>query len=218
MLKHLKLSGLRLNSAQLIVFTRMNKAKSWQGILLAAGQGRRFDASGNLNKLLQRLPSGMTVAGSSAKNMLSVLPGTLAVISANGDSLAQLLELTGCDISICIDAQNGLASSLVHALQHSPNDCAGWVIALADMPYVQTESIAAIVQALDNGAGIVVPTYLGKRGNPVGFSRQYLPQLLALTGDQGARSLLKIFHVSEVAVNDAGILKDIDVPEDLVLS
>ena len=195
----------------------MNNAKSWQGILLAAGSGKRFDASGSRNKLMQLLPSGMTVAGSSAKNILSVLPGTLAVISAKGNLLAELLTSAGCEITICPDAQNGLASSLVHALQHASVDSAGWVIALADMPFVQVESVAAIVQALNSGAGITVPTYQGKRGNPVGFSRQYLPQLLALTGDQGARSLLKTFPVTEVAVNDAGILKDIDVPEDLAL-
>lgn len=195
----------------------MNNAKFWQGILLAAGKGERFDASGNLNKLLQLLPSGMTVAGGSAKNLLSALPTTLAVISIDGNSLAALLQSAGCEITICPDAQNGLANSLVHALQHVANDSAGWVIALADMPFVQTESIAAIVQALNNGAGIAVPTYQGKRGNPVGFSRQYLPQLLALKGDQGARSLLKVFPVTEVVVNDDGILKDIDVPEDLVL-
>jgi molybdenum cofactor cytidylyltransferase len=193
----------------------MNRAKSWQGILLAAGMGKRFDPSGSLNKLLQLLPSGMAVAGSSAKNMLSVLPTTLAVISANDTKLASLLELNGCEITICPDAQNGLASSLVHALRHSPVDCSGWIIALADMPFVQAASIAAIVQALDNGAGIAVPTYQGKRGNPVGFSRQYLPQLLALTGDQGARSLLKIYPVTGVAVSDAGIFRDIDLPEDL---
>ena len=194
----------------------MKRTQSLQGILLAAGKGRRFDASGNLNKLLQHLPSGMTVAGSSAKNMLSVLPDTLAVISANDNSLGTLLELAGCDVTICPDAQNGLASSLVHALQQSPDDCAGWVIALADMPFVQAESIAAIVQAMSDGADIAVPVYQGKRGNPVGFSRLYLSQLLALSGDQGARSLLKTFPLTEVAVNDAGILQDIDVPQDLI--
>jgi molybdenum cofactor cytidylyltransferase len=196
----------------------MKSAQPWQGILLAAGKGKRFDASGNLNKLLQLLPSGLTLAGSSAKNMLSVLPGTLAVISANGNSLAALLQTAGCEITICPDAQNGLSSSLVHGLQHSPYDCAGWVIALADMPFVRADSIAAIVKALSDGADIAVPTYQGRRGNPVGFSRLYLPQLLALTGDQGARSLLKIYPVTEVAVNDAGILRDIDLAEDLVLS
>ena len=194
----------------------MHIVKSWQGILLAAGQGKRFDASGRLNKLLQPLPSDLTVAGSSAINMLSVLPATIAVVSPNTESLAAVLKSAGCELTVCFDAQNGLANSLVHALQHSSPDCSGWVIALADMPFVQPDTMAVIVQTLNSGAGIVVPTFLGKRGNPVGFSRQYLPQLLALTGDQGARSLLKAFPVTEVAVNDAGILKDIDVPADLL--
>jgi molybdenum cofactor cytidylyltransferase len=195
--------------------TQTQNVKAWQGILLAAGKGKRFDASGNLNKLMQLLPSGKTVAGTSASNLCLVLPATIAVISDARNSLAALLELAGCEITFCPDAQNGLANSLVHALQHSPDDCPGWIIALADMPFVQPASIVAIVQALNNGAGIAVPTFQGMRGNPVGFSSRYLPQLLALTGDQGARSLLKTFPVTEVAVDDMGILKDIDVPHDL---
>jgi molybdenum cofactor cytidylyltransferase len=194
----------------------MNKAKPWRGILLAAGRGRRFDSSGTRNKLLQLLPSGLTVAETSAKNLLKMLPDTLAVVSAQAESLTSILTLAGCDMTVCASAHDGLASSLVHALQQAPGGIAGWVIALADMPFVQAESIAAIVRALDEGGGIVVPTYQGKRGNPVGFSCHYLPQLLALSGDQGARDLLKIYPVTEVAVDDVGILRDIDVPQDLL--
>lgn len=198
----------------------MKNAYSWRGILLAAGKGKRFDASGARNKLLQLLPSGCTVAQASAKNLLTVLPDTLAVVSGQADALASILTVAGCDITICADAGNGLASSLEHALkcelQRAPDDSAGWIIALADMPFVQSDTIAAMVQALDCGAGIVVPTYQGRRGNPVGFARSYLPQLLLLSGDQGARDLLKTCPVTEVAVDDSGILRDIDVPYDLV--
>jgi molybdenum cofactor cytidylyltransferase len=193
----------------------MKNARAWQGILLAAGKGARFDASGARNKLLQALPSGSTVAVSSAQTLLSVLPSTLAVISPSNDALVSLLYLVGCATTICQNAHEGMASSLVHALKHAPDDCPGWIIALADMPYVQASTIAALVQALQEGAGIVAPTYLGRRGNPVGFSRDYLPQLLALKGDKGARDLLKALDVKELAVDDAGILQDIDVPQDL---
>lgn len=196
----------------------MKNAHLWHGILLAAGRGRRFDASGERNKLMQVLPSGMTVAASSAKNLLAILPAATAVIPPHNEALSSLLNAAGCDITPCNDAQNGLAHSLVHALQQTSEHCPGWVIALADMPFVASESIAAVVQALENGADIVVPTYQGKRGNPVGFSRKYLPQLLALTGDQGARNLLNAYPVIEVPVNDIGILKDIDVPHDLPAS
>jgi molybdenum cofactor cytidylyltransferase len=57
--------------------------------------------------------------------------------------------------------------------------------------------------------------YRGQRGNPVGFSRDYLPQLLALEGDQGARGILKHAPVTELEVDDSGILQDVDTPADL---
>lgn len=193
----------------------MKNARSWHGILLAAGKGTRFDASGSRNKLLQALPSGATVALSSAQTLLSVLPASLAVVSPLNDVLVSRLNAAGCPTTICHDAHNGMASSLVHALKHCPDDCTGWIIALADMPYVQADTISALVQALEDGAGIVAPTYMGRRGNPVGFSRDYLPQLLALKGDKGARDLLKQLRVTEIEVDDVGILQDIDVPKDL---
>jgi molybdenum cofactor cytidylyltransferase len=200
----------------------MGANKLWCGILLAAGSGRRFDASGQRNKLMQTLPSGITVATSSARHLLSVLPHSLAVVATHTPELAVLLAESGCDICHCPPADSGepegMANSLLYGLKHAPADCAGWIIALADMPYVKAESIAALVRAMQNGAGIAVPVYQGRRGNPVGFSRAYLPQLLALSGDQGARSLLKIYPVTEVEVDDAGIFQDIDLPQDLIAS
>jgi molybdenum cofactor cytidylyltransferase len=201
----------------------MSASPYWCGILLAAGKGRRFDASGVRNKLLQPLPSGMAVAAASAQNLCSALPRSLAVLSARtpakSDELAAVLAKAGCELSVCaavaLDVPDGMARSLVHGLRQAPDDCAGWIIALADMPYVQPASMLALVQALRDGAGIAVPVHQGRRGNPVGFSRKYLPQLLTLTGDQGARALLKIYPVTEVLVDDPGIFRDIDLPQDL---
>jgi molybdenum cofactor cytidylyltransferase len=194
-------------------------APYWCGILLAAGKGRRFDASGVRNKLLQPLPSGLAVAAASAQNLCSALPRSLAVVSTRNPELADALIKAGCEISVCapvtVEGADGMARSLVHGLRHAPDDCAGWIIALADMPYVQPASMLALVQALRDGAGIAVPVHQGRRGNPVGFAREYLPQLLALTGDQGARGLLKTYPVTEVIVDDPGIFRDIDLPQDL---
>jgi molybdenum cofactor cytidylyltransferase len=190
----------------------------WQGILLAAGKGLRFDVSGERNKLLQLLPSGLSVARSSATHLCKVLPNSLAVVSETASLLDTELRAGGCRITYCADARDGMASSLLQGLRNSTLECKGWVIALADMPFVKPENISAVVSALQQGAGIVVPVFQGRRGNPVGFSRQYLPQLLALKGDQGARALLKMYPVTEVAVDDPGILRDIDLPDDLPLS
>ncbi|MES2072742.1 MAG: nucleotidyltransferase family protein [Pseudomonadota bacterium] len=192
----------------------MTESATWMGILLAAGKGLRFDASGRQNKLMQPLPSGDTVAVASAKKLLSALPQLLAVTKPGDAALAAALQAAGCQVQTCADAGQGMASSLVYGVRQA-SDCAGWIIALGDMPYVQTATLQALLQALREGAGIVVPVSQGRRGNPVGFSRAYLPQLLALSGDQGARSLLAMYPVTEVVVDDAGIHRDIDLQSDL---
>jgi molybdenum cofactor cytidylyltransferase len=80
---------------------------------------------------------------------------------------------------------------------------------------VQATTIVQLVDAIRGGADIAVPVYQGRRGNPVAFSRIHLQRLLQLSGDQGARKLLREFPVCEIAVDDAGILYDVDSPEDL---
>lgn len=194
-------------------------AQDWRGLLLAAGKGSRFDPAGNQNKLLQITANGQLVAENSARNLLAVLPDSLAILSTTSsidtlELLSSTLQKTGCMLTVCSNAEQGMAASLVHGLQQSA-DYAGWIIALADMPYVKPDSIKKLLHTMQAGADIGVLVYQGQRGNPVGFSRKYLDQLLALSGDQGARKLLQQYLVTEIAVDDPGILHDIDVPEDL---
>ena len=185
------------------------------GILLAAGRGRRFDPSGAQNKLLQLLPGGDAVVVASARHLLAVMPRVIAVVSPQGAAVAQALRALGCEVTVCADADSGMAASLVHALRHSLPGAASWVVALGDMPYVQPATIDALCAALADGAAIAAPVCAGRRGNPVAFGQVYLPALLALEGDQGARALLMRERVTEVAVNDTGIFADIDLASDL---
>lgn len=187
------------------------------GILLAAGKGTRFDPTGAKNKLLQPLPAGDIVVRAAAKNLRAAVPAVLAVVRPGTNELASQLRSLGCEVTECPTAEHGMAESLVHALSRA-RDAAGWVVALGDMPYVQPATIAALIEAIGSGADIAVPIVQGQRGNPVAFSPRHLPRLLQLRGDQGARSLLKAFPVTEVAVEDAGILRDIDAAADLAQS
>lgn len=195
------------------------------GILLAAGRGRRFDPLGQRNKLLQLL-GGEAVVVHSARHMLAALPRVVAVVRAGDDAVAARLAALGCEVTVCTDADSGMAASLVHGLRHA-QAAYGWVVALGDMPRVRPATIAALALAVEEGAGIAVPVHQAgdgkgdgeqrgnQRGNPVAFGRQHLPQLLALTGDQGARGIVRDNIVNEVAVDDPGILLDIDTPPDL---
>jgi molybdenum cofactor cytidylyltransferase len=184
------------------------------GILLAAGRGKRFDPSGVQNKLLQTLADGEIVVAASARNMLAVLPRVLAVVRPGDDKVAALLGKLGCEVRVCADADLGMAESLTTAIEYT-RGAEGWLVGLGDMPHVQPETMRGLVASIKRGAHIAAPVYEGRRGNPVAFSSYHLPLLLALDGDQGARAILKSHAVSEVIVDDVGVVRDIDTPGDL---
>ncbi|SFD81530.1 nucleotidyltransferase family protein [Massilia yuzhufengensis] len=184
------------------------------GILLAAGRGRRFDPEGVRNKLLQRLPGGELVVAASARRLLACTGRVVAVVPPDDGGVADILRALGCEVTMCMAADTGMGASLVHAVRHAlPAD--GWLVALGDMPFVRDATLAALRDAVLGGAGIAVPLHGGQRGNPVAFGSRHLDGLLALGGDQGARRLLREHPVTEVLVDDPGILRDIDLASDL---
>lgn len=187
----------------------------FKAILLAAGYGSRFDPLGVRNKLLQPLPDGCAVAVASAASLLAIMPQVLAVVRPEADQLRAELQAIGCEVVSCVHAADGMGATLAHAVQQSMH-AAGWVVALADMPYLKPATILALLDALRTGADIAAPVYHGRRGNPVAFSRIHLSELLQLSGDVGARRLLKDYPVQWVQVDDPGIHLDIDRPQDLL--
>jgi len=190
----------------------MNKPDFIQGILLAAGQGSRFGG----DKLLHRLPEGEGMALASARHLRQSLPSTLAVLRPDRGALRAELEEQGFRCVVALQAERGMGHSVAAGVAASA-DAVGWVVALADMPYVQPSTIAAIADALRAGHDLVAPIYQGRRGNPVGFSAKHREDLLALAGDAGARHLLQAHreHVHVIEVDDPGVIRDIDTPQDL---
>ncbi|MCA1326722.1 NTP transferase domain-containing protein [Herbaspirillum sp. alder98] len=182
------------------------------GLLLAAGRGSRFDNAES--KLIQ--PCGQhdaTVAELAAQALLPAIP-VVAIVAAAG-ALADSLRRLGCEVILTDPSgPREMSATLRQGVLHT-RDAPGWLVALADMPLVQPATIAAICAAMEAGADIAVPVSGSRRGHPVGFSARHRDALLALTGDQGARSILAAHAVTEVAVDDPGIFADIDTPADL---
>ncbi|EJL80709.1 putative MobA-like protein [Herbaspirillum sp. CF444] len=194
--------------------TLFPSSSSFRGLLLAAGKGSRFDAGGADNKLLARLPdTDDCVVEAAARRLLSVLP-VVAVVNDLPGEVGRRLAAIGCEVVECADAAEGMSASLMCGVRHA-RDVAGWIIALGDMPHVLASTHGGLLAALKDGVDIAVPAYLGQRGNPVAFSRRHLDALLQLSGDRGARELLKRFPVNDIPVNDPGIHRDIDTRDDL---
>jgi len=187
------------------------------GILLAAGQSARFGSQ----KLLQPLPeSQIPIAGQSARNLLEVLPNSIAVVRENDQELKSLLLETGISVVENPDAELGMGTSIRCAIESqsaSHPDVQAWVIALADMPFIPVPVIKQVIDALQCGALLVAPEYNKQRGHPVGFSYDLTNELLNLQGDIGAKPIIEK-HRSQLQLIEApnnGVLRDIDHSSDL---
>jgi molybdenum cofactor cytidylyltransferase len=192
-------------------------AANIRGILLAAGYSKRFGS----NKLLQALPAGSPQAGTpialaSARHFLDALPDSVAVVRPRAQKLARMLRDAGCNTVVCKNAGEGMGTSLAAGVRATP-DADGWIVGLADMPFIRPETIRTVAKALHDGASIAAPSFQGRRGHPVGFARRFYENLSSLHGDNGARQFLeehpewlKVFEV-----DDPGVVRDIDKPSDL---
>ncbi|MET0066401.1 MAG: nucleotidyltransferase family protein [Candidatus Thiodiazotropha sp.] len=182
------------------------------GVLLAAGRGERFGG----DKLMAHLPGGDRVGLAAARRLVQVLPGSVAVVRPQDRLLKQALR----DLPIrlvenpCADA--GMGGSLALGVAASA-DAAGWLIALGDMPWVELETLQALVQRLRAGASVVAPVHQGRRGHPVGFAGCWGEQLVGLSGEAGARHLLsaEAGRLDLMSTQDRGVLLDVDCVDDL---
>ena len=159
---------------------------------------------------------GEPIAVHSARNLLRALPGAVAVVRDERSALAKALSAEGLKIVECHDAEQGMGRTLAAGVK-ATGEANGWVVALADMPFIQPATIQNVAARLHAGAHIVAPRYRGERGHPVGLARRYREELEALQGDAGARAIVaKEKQVLEfIDVDDAGVTKDIDTPADL---
>lgn len=182
------------------------------GILLAAGRGTRFGGP----KLLSPLADGTPLGVAAARHLLAALPDSLVVVRSDDEILSTRLSVAGMRVIACEQADQGMGVSLSAGVAAS-SDARGWVIALADMPFIKPETIKSVVALLQDGAPLAAPSHDGQRGHPVGFGRALRDELLALRGDQGARDLLKRYasRLVLLPVDDPGILTDVDTLADI---
>jgi molybdenum cofactor cytidylyltransferase len=181
------------------------------GILLAAGAGARFGGG----KLLHPL-EGVAIGVQSVRNLMAAGLPVTAVVRPGSGALRALLEHAGCTVTECANAADGMGVSLAHAIAQT-REAAGWVVALADMPRIRPDTIRQVIDAVKAGALIAAPAYLGERGHPVGFSAALRSELISLSGDAGAREVIKRHHaeIQLIAADDPGVIFDIDRKEDI---
>jgi molybdenum cofactor cytidylyltransferase len=183
------------------------------GVLLAAGQSLRFGS----NKLLHPLDDNTPMLLVTATRLARALPDSVAVIQPDLETYTSELQKLGMRVVVNQQADEGMGRSIACGVGESP-DAGGWLIALADMPYIETGTIKVLADRLERTGGIVRPVYQQQAGHPVGFAGRYKDELMALRGDVGARSVIE-HHANALELlptDDAGVITDIDQVADLI--
>ncbi len=186
----------------------MAKLETSVAVLLAAGLSRRYGGAGKLVAELRGKPLALHAAGT-----IAALPFSrrLAVCRSGDDELAAMLDQLGFVVVRNPDPAQGMASSLALGVA-AAGEPEALVIALADMPLVTAAHLRMLVDRLALGSIVAsVARDSDAPTPPAAFSRPYLPDLLRLTGDKGARHLLQ---GADLVVAPEGTLADFDTPED----
>ena len=180
------------------------------GLLLAAGSATRFGS----DKLSHALPHGVPIAVQAARHLKAELAEVIAVI--RDAKLRALFEREGCSAVLCENAAEGMGASLACGARAAGRRD-GYIVALADMPFVRPSTIRAVRESLERGAAVTAPYWHARRGHPVGFAGSFYEELIALRGDEGARQILAANEkrLMKIPVGDPGVVRDIDTPDDL---
>jgi len=186
-------------------------------LLLAAGRSTRM---GQANKLLAEL-DGKPLVRHAAEAALGARVAKLLVVTGHEPERVRA-ALAGIEAEFVHnpDFGAGISSSLARGLAALTDaDLDGAIVLLGDMPRIGRGTIERLLAAFNplEGRAICVPTYRGKRGNPVLWARRFFAEMAELKGDVGARHLIGDHAdlVAEVAMPDEAILIDVDTPQAL---
>lgn len=188
-------------------------------ILLAAGTGSRFIAAGGEgNKLNAMLTE-------TAENAVTVFDATLRQTLASGlpvhvvtrpENRQVQASCARVGVPVTLTASLGTGESIAAGVRDTA-DWDGWLIHLADLPFVTPDIFIAVADTLRH-ALIVRPYWQNEPGHPVGFDRQMQEKLLQLHGDHGARDLIRSHDMLRLDFNNPAVIADIDLPEHLTHS
>src|SRR3954469_18478430 len=186
-------------------------------IVLAAGRSTRM---GGPNKLLADIAHRPLVRIAAEEALASRAKPVIVVTGHQREQVETALAGLPVQLVHNPDFADGLGTSVKAGIAAVPADVDGAIVCLGDMPQVDAGLIDRLIAAFDpdQGALVVMPTFEGKRGNPVLWSRRFFPDLMAIDGDVGARYLIGRYSeaVVEVPLEGKAALVDVDTPEALV--
>jgi molybdenum cofactor cytidylyltransferase len=163
--------------------------------------------------------AGVLLEGALAAAFAAPVRGVTVVTGVEAQAIAVAARAFDPRVRIvhAADHAEGMGASLRAGIASLHADTAGAFVFLGDMPRVPHGVLQSMAQAVRAGAAAAAPVFDGRRGNPVLLGASLFPQLLALTGDAGARGVLQSLgeRLALIESPDDGVLFDVDVPADL---
>lgn len=183
------------------------------GIILAAGESRRME----LPKALLRLGEKTFIEAHIQALRASKIGQVTVVLGYQYQEIVEKVDLGGVILAINEDYYKGQLSSLIKGIEAIRGDTDGIMISLVDHPPPGAHLVDTMVDEFyQKRKTIIIPTYKGRRGHPVVFSRYLLPEILSAPQDQGARAVVRAHpdQVFEIETDEEGVVTDIDTLED----
>jgi molybdenum cofactor cytidylyltransferase len=183
-------------------------------IVLAAGSSSRMGE----NKLLVPLSGRPLLEHVLANVRRSTAEDVVVVLGDSADRVRRSVSLDGARAIVNDAYSDGMSSSLRAGIGAADPRADAFLIVLADQPFVTPSTIDILLNRRQRSREkILIPTYRGRRGNPVLVDRSLSDEMRSITGDQGCRAIFghHADQILEVAVDDPGILIDLDTPEQL---
>jgi molybdenum cofactor cytidylyltransferase len=174
------------------------------GLILAAGEGTRF---GPEPKLLAELDGRPLLEHAVvAQCRVADLRRVVVVLGAHADAILPRVEFGRAEPVVCAQWAEGQAASLRFGLSHL-REAEKAIVTLGDEPLITSEVIARFLREPPGTRA----TYAGRPGHPVVLGREQIDALAGVTGDHGARDLLRGGRTIECGER----ARDVDTPEDL---
>jgi molybdenum cofactor cytidylyltransferase len=190
------------------------KGRNIAAVVLAAGRSTRMGA---VNKMLAEIGGKPLVRIATEQALASRAKPVIVVTGHERERVERALSGLPVRFVHNPDYAEGLAGSVKTGIGAVPAESDGAIVCLGDMPQVDSGLIDKLLAAFDpeRGALVVVPSIDGRRGIPVVWARRFFNDLLAITGDIGARHLIGQYAeaVVEVPLSGDAALTDVDTPE-----
>lgn len=180
-------------------------------LVLAAGASMRMQ---NQHKLLLPWRDKPIIAHTIDNLLQARIAETLVVIGHGADQIQAVLRERPVRFVLNTDYARGMSTSIKAGLAACSHTADAILICLGDLPLVTANDIDLIITSLlqSQSATIAVPTFAGRRGNPVLFKIRHCAAMLELSGEVGCKTIIQQnpHAVVEVEMPNDHVLRDVD--------